>query len=96
MVQPTYNAYGGAILHEGPGFSTTNFSDQDIAIALGRMLGRPEFMPGFLRHHRLTPAQVAVAIDSANPTIKDGVESVRFVVALYPNLLGDWFNANPI
>ena len=95
---PTYNAYGGQVLHTGPGFSTGNFSDQDIADALGRMLvqGRVEWMPGFLRHHRLTPAMVATAIDSANPDIRDGAASVRLAVSLYPQILLAWYEAAPL
>lgn len=97
-MQPTFNAYGGQVLHTGPGFSTGNFSDQDIADALGRMLvlGRVEWMPGFLRHHRLSPAQVAAAIDAANPAIRDGEASVRLAVQLYPDVLRKWYDANPL
>lgn len=97
-MQPTYHAYGGQVLHTGPGFSTGNFSDQDIADALGRMLvaGRVEWMPGFLRHHRLSPAQVATAIDAANPDIKDGEASVRLAVQLYPHILLAWYEAAPL
>ena len=55
-MQLTFNAYGGQRLHEGPGFSMLSFSDQDIHSALTRMVSAPEFMPGFLRWHRLSPA----------------------------------------
>jgi hypothetical protein len=92
----TFNAYGGQVLHTGPGFSTGNFSDQDIAVALGRMRDNPAWMPGFLRHHRLTPAMVVTAINSANPEAADGEHWVRLFVDLYPQLLREWFNANPL
>lgn len=93
---PTFEAYGGQRLHEGPGFSTTNYSDQDIAGTLGRLLSFPEFIPGFLRHHRLDPAAVVRALDAANPHVRDGAASVRLAVEMYPQLLQAWFYANPL
>lgn len=93
---PTFNAYGGQVLHTGPGFSTTNFSDQDIAVALGRMRDNPAWMPGFLKWHRLSPAQVALAINSANPAASDGEYWVRTFVELYPQLLREWYDADPL
>ena len=95
-MQPTFHAYDGQVLHQGPGFSTNNFSDQDIAIALGRMRDVPEWMPGFLRHHRLTPQMVVVAINSANPEASDGRKWVELFVELYPQMLGKWYAANPL
>ncbi len=92
----TYHAYGGQVLHTGPGFSIGNLSDQDIAVALGRMRDNPGWMPGFLRWHRLTPAMVVTAINSANPDASDGAHWVRLFVDLYPDLLGDWYKANPL
>lgn len=93
---PTFNAYGGQVLHTGPGFSTNNFSDQDIAVALGRMRDDPAWMPGFLRWHRLTPAMVVTAINSANPGPADGEMWVRRFVELYPQLLREWYAKDPL
>ncbi len=97
MTTPTFNAYGGERIHQGPGFSTLNFSDQDIHSALLRMASAPEFMPGFLRWHRLSPAQVVAAIDTVNGDQR-GAETVRLFVDLYPQIraLRAWYDANPL
>lgn len=91
----TYNAYNGEVLHTGPGFSTGNFSDQDIHSALHRMAAHPYFIPGFLRWHRLSPAQVVIALDTVNGD-KLGAETVKLYVDLYPDLLRAWYDAAPL
>lgn len=98
----TYNAYGGQVIYAGVDergpFSMGNFSDQDIAVALGRMWNENRIydMPFFLKHHRLTPAMVVTAIDSANPGAGDGRESVLRAVREHGDVLQAWYDANPL
>ncbi len=101
-MQPTYHAYGGQAVRTGINasgpYSTNNYSDQGIALALGKMWaeGRVHDMPFFLRHHELTPAMVVTAIDAANPDKRDGRQSVLQAVEKHGDVLGAWYAANPL
>lgn len=100
---PTYNAYGGQVIYKhvdelGNRFETNNYSDQDLAVALGRMWvdRRIEDMRRFLQIQRLTPPMVVAGLNAANPQASDGRESVLRAVREYPEILQDWYDANPL
>lgn len=98
----TYHAYGGQVFRTGTNasgpYSTNNYSDQDIARALGEMWveGRLHDMLFFLRHHELTPVMAVTAIDAANPDKRDGRQSVLQAVEKHGDVLGAWYAANPL
>ncbi len=94
-MQPTFNAYGGERIKNGPGYSINRYSDQDIHGTLLKLRDLPEFVPGFLRWHELSPAQVVIAINSTKGD-DSGRAIVEAYVACYRQLLGAWYDAAPL